>query len=154
MSGTIMDLPEQPSAATFLVYRPATGVVTGRRFNHRSLVRIGLATDAELLEVPEDSPAIAGRLETFYVQDDVIFTRTEPVITVSNTSFAADGLAECTIAGIPLGAKAILRGAVTAGPVQIDDGDIVITSTSAGMITVTLDCPPPYLRWEGQIHAV
>lgn len=155
MSDEILGPPAPPPGpATFLVYRVATGVVIGRRFNDPALVRIGLLPGEEVFEVEPGSPAAIGQLETFFVESGDVLVRGEPEITVSAPSFAADGAAECEISGIPDGAIATIRGAVTAGPVEIDDGAIVLTSTSPGPITITLDCPPPWRRWEGRVDAV
>lgn len=149
MSATIPYAP-----AMYLVYRMDNGAAIGRRFNDPFTVGIGAPDGSAMIEVEADSIGALLPLRDLCVIDGVAAARTEPAIVISAPTFAADGAAECEISGIPDGTIATLRGAVTAGPVVIDDGSIVLTSTSSGAIMLTLDCPPPWRRWEGRVDAV
>lgn len=137
----------------YLVYRPATGAVTGRRYNSAEDAPLGLPPGAELLEIEEDGPLASMDLAALYVDGAGAHARLAPPITLSATSIAADGVAEAVIAGIPAGSVLTITGATAVDPAPIDDGEVFLTSTAVGALEVRLDCPPPYLRWEATVHA-
>lgn len=74
-------------------------------------------------------------------------------LSVSATSFPADGTSDVTIGGIPAGASVTISGAVSAGPETITDGQLAITSNVAGSILVTITAPPMYFDWSITLDA-
>ena len=77
-----------------------------------------------------------------------------PAPTVSATTIAADGVAEAVITGLPEPCRVSVRGPANSTTIDVADGEIVLTSTVAGGIEVTVDAPPAYLAWRTIIHAV
>ena len=74
-------------------------------------------------------------------------------IGVSRASFRADGVASVVLSGIPAGAVARISGPVTAGPIEIDDGRLELTSTHPGRITVRITLEPTARPWSVTLDA-
>jgi hypothetical protein len=91
--------------------------------------------------------------QQYYVAAGVVVPRSSMGLSVSKTSFTADGVDEVTIGGIPTGAVAQVSGAVTAGPETISDGSLTLTSTTTGSITVSISAPPTYFDWSVTLDA-
>ena len=72
---------------------------------------------------------------------------------LSKTEIVADGEDECVITGLPDPCTVTVRGAMQAGPVTVEGGELVITSTEPGEIRIRVEAKPAYLPWEGVIHA-
>lgn len=71
----------------------------------------------------------------------------------STSSFAADGVAECVLSGLPSPCTATIHGAVSAGPMEVTGGSLTITSTAPGTIRVAVIANPDFLPWETTIYA-
>ncbi|WP_029311607.1 hypothetical protein [Acidiphilium angustum] len=107
----------------------------------------------------QQSPAGGGILATAPIANPSVFIKQNCVIggqivpkvgmglSVSATSFPADGTSDVTIGEIPAGASVMISGAVSAGPETITDGQLAITSNVAGSILVTITAPPMYFDW-------
>jgi hypothetical protein len=103
-----------------------------------------------LEEPPADLRAFASEN---YVASGAVASRSAMSLVLSKTSFTANGTDEVTITGIPAGASARIYGAVSAGPETITDGELVITSTHAGAITVSISLRPSHQDWSTTINA-
>lgn len=73
--------------------------------------------------------------------------------TVSADTIAADGIAECVIAGLPDPCRVMISGAVLAGPAVVAGGTLTLTSTQPGVIRVSVTADPTHKAWETIIHA-
>lgn len=74
-------------------------------------------------------------------------------LATSALTFTANGTASSTISGIPLGATVMVTGVVSAGPETVTDGQLVLTSTVVGSLTVTVTFPPLYFNWSITLDA-
>ena len=72
---------------------------------------------------------------------------------VSALEIAADGVAEAVIAGLPVPCVVEVTGAVTAGPVDVVGGELVLTSTAPGSIHLRITAGVQWRPWEVSIHA-
>lgn len=72
---------------------------------------------------------------------------------ISAATFAADGLAQCVISGLPDPCRVTITGAVQAGPVEVAGGTLTLTSTQPGAIRVSVTADPTHKAWEVTIHA-
>lgn len=63
----------------------------------------------------------------------------EPVF--STEQILADGRDEAVISGLPPGCKVTIGGAVEMPEFAVDDGELVITATHPGLITITVTAP-------------
>jgi hypothetical protein len=92
-------------------------------------------------------------LQGCYITNGALASKREMPCAAPKTNFAADGVAEIVISGIPHAAIVRVSGAVTAGPETITDGELVITSITPGEITVSVTKAPEYLDWRIIIRA-
>jgi hypothetical protein len=74
-------------------------------------------------------------------------------VTVSTLTFMADGVSECVLTNLPQPCTAVIRGAVIAGPVEVLDGALALTSTTPGDIHININADPLYKPWETTLHA-
>jgi hypothetical protein len=105
----------------------------------------------ELASTPSDLHAHA---RDHYVFAGQIVPKISMGLAVSKTNITANGKDEITLSGIPAGAVAAVTGVLKAGPETVTDGSLVLTSTKAGAINVTLSCRPIYFDWSMTFHAV
>ena len=98
---------------------------------------------------PFDTNFVSGN----YIHGGAVTARIAMSLTVSTTSFPADGTSEATITGIPNGASVTISGAVTAGPETITDGELIVTSTTSGAIQVSITMRPAYQDWSTTLNA-
>jgi hypothetical protein len=89
----------------------------------------------------------------YFVKEGRLVERTEMPIAISKTEISADGRDETSITGIPAGALATITGALSAGPVQIDDGELIVTSNKPGKLHVELRLQPTHHTWRTSINA-
>ena len=101
-----------------------------------------------VLPAPLDGPA-----EHYRVTDSALLLRDVMAPSVSATSIAADGEDACAIAGLPDPCTVAISGAVTAGPVEVVGGELVLTSTAPGAIHVRVTAGVQWRPWEVTIDA-
>lgn len=89
----------------------------------------------------------------FHVDVDALAERVASPIELAGAAIAADGEDEATITGIPAGSRLRVTGAVTLAWTAIDDGEAVLTCATPGTLRVRVESPPPYMHWEGIVHA-
>ena len=99
-------------------------------------------------EGPLDGPP-----DHFRVVAGEVVARAVMMPSVSATSIAADGEAACVIAGLPDPCSVVVVGAVSAGPVEVTGGELVLTSTVSGAIHVLVRDDPDHAPWEVSIDA-
>lgn len=105
---------------------------------------------AELVVIPAP---LTGRLDHYRVADGEVVERSTLTPAVSAPSFVADGEAECVLSSLPDPCTVTVRGAVSAGPLEVTGGSLTITSTTPGAITIQITADPVWKPWEGTIHA-
>lgn len=96
---------------------------------------------------------LPGPMRDYRVVNGAVVERAEMTPTVSAASFAADGLAQCVISGLPDPCRVTITGAVQAGPVEVAGGTLTLTSTQPGAIRVAVTADPTHKPWEATIHA-
>jgi len=82
-----------------------------------------------------------------------VVARDAMAVEVSPPSFAADGVAECALSGLPAPCTVSLTGAVSAGSLEVTGGSLTLTSTALGAIQIRITANPVWKPWEGTIHA-
>ena len=138
-----------------------------------ALIRDGLIIGAGLCpEIDADAQEAMPGFEIAWLEDEAAFNAVSaspaafrlvdgavvprdamPEPTVSATTIAADGVAEAVITGLPEPCRVLVRGPSNSTTLDVADGEIVLTSTVAGDIEVTVDASPAYLAWRTIIHA-
>lgn len=73
---------------------------------------------------------------------------------ISAASFAADGVAECVIAGLPDPCRVVLGGAAGNTTIDLPGGTLTITSSEPGRITMRITADPTHAPWKGAVIAV
>lgn len=128
------------------VFRRADGVIVGS---------IGGAS-RQALAVPAEFGIVDGEhaAADSYVLDGEVVARATMAPTISAADITADGADECGISGLPDPCTVALHGAVTQAPTVVIGGNVTITSTVPGTITVQITADPVYQAWEATIHAV
>lgn len=124
------------------VYRSSTGEVPRALIPGQSVGPV----------VPFDHPAATNPLAYRIVNGEAV-ERATIAATVSANTIAADGIAECTIAGLPDPCRVSISGAVQAGPAEVTGGTLTLTSTVPGAIRVAVTADPTHKPWETTIHA-
>lgn len=99
------------------------------------------------------APPPAGPPDHYRVINGEVVERPAIPVAISAPSFAADGLAECVLSGLPDPCTVTVRGAVSAGPLEVTGGSLTLTSTTPGAITVVITADPVWKPWEGTVHA-
>jgi hypothetical protein len=138
----------------FVVYDAATGALGYQASTTMSAEMAvlhwprGEAQDLALIEGPLVQP-----LRHYRVSEGKVVERSDPAITFSVPSFAADGVAECVLSGLPDPCTVTITGAVSAGPLEVTGGSLTITSTTPGAITISITANPVWKPWEGVINA-
>jgi hypothetical protein len=135
----------------YVLYRP-DGTLTQVGFGLDADVAY-LGTIMPLVLIPAAPSDILSYLAENCVVESQIVPKVSMGLSVSTTSFAANGTAEATISGVPVGALATISGAVSAGPEAITDGTLTLTSNVAGSILVTISAPPMYFDWSITLNA-
>lgn len=102
--------------------------------------------------VANDHPAADAPM-AYRIVDGEVVERGTIAATVSANTMAADGIAECTIAGLPDPCRVMISGAVLAGPAVVAGGTLTLTSTQPGAIRVSVTAEPTHKAWETIIHA-
>jgi hypothetical protein len=92
-------------------------------------------------------------LDHYRVVDGQVVERPAPPVEISAPSFAADGVAECVLSGLPDPCTVTLTGAVSAGPLEVTGGSLTLTSTTPGAIAIRITADPVWKPWEATIHA-
>lgn len=138
----------------FLSADAATGAIRQLSASSRSWAEIAASwpvADGEVL-VPLATP-LAGPQTAWRVVQGEVVPRAVMAPRVSAERIAADGEAECVISGLPVPCVVAIGGAVEAGPLDVTDGVLVLTSTVPGAILLRISAEPDYQPWEGVIHA-
>jgi hypothetical protein len=107
--------------------------------------------DASFAVMPLSAPI--NRLDEWRVVDGVLVERPSINPIMSSTTIPANGVSECVIAGLPDPCRVIVRGPVSAGPIEIIGGTLTLTSTEPGEIRISVRADPIYKPWEAIIHA-
>jgi hypothetical protein len=130
---------------TATMYSIATGAIVGSIS--------GSGPDA--VGVPDEFSLIPGIYDgaEYWVDGGEAVARLTMAVAVSADTIAADGVAECVLSGLPDPCTVTVRGAVTAGPVEVTGGSLTITSTALGAISVSINADPVWKPWGGVINA-
>lgn len=96
---------------------------------------------------------LAGPIRNYRIVNGEAVERDTIAATVSTDTIAADGIAECVIAGLPDPCRVAISGAVQAGPAEVTGGTLTLTSTVPGAIRVAVTADPTHKPWETTIHA-
>jgi hypothetical protein len=102
--------------------------------------------------VPFDHPAAVNPL-AYRLVNGAAVERATMTPAISAATFAADGIAQCVISGLPDPCRVRIAGAVQAGPVEVAGGTLTLTSTRQGAIRVSVTADPTHKPWEVAIHA-
>lgn len=130
----------------FLLYRDGQIVGTGVAEQMQHLEGYGVQALRWDLPLPV-------RLDHYRIVDGEVVARDVMAPSVSATSIAADGEDACVIAGLPDPCTVAISGAVTAGPVDVVGGELVLTSTVPGAIHVRVTAGVQWRPWEVTIDA-
>jgi hypothetical protein len=101
----------------------------------------------------ESPPDLRKYKDEHYCHQGKIVPKQTMLCVTPKTDFAADGVAEVIISGIPHAATVRVFGAVTAGPETITDGELIVTSLTPGKIVVSITKSPEYLDWRITLNA-
>lgn len=145
-------LPEPPpeSTARYLVHDAAGRVLRAGLCAYANLAALPLDAEHETLMVTDELVPSDGSV---WVEDGLLVPGLTMTPGVSATTITADGAEECQISGLPDPCTVWITGAVNVPPTKVEGGEIVLTSTKAGEITVLVDAHR-YRRLEITIHAV
>jgi len=102
----------------------------------------------------ETYEAVGMQPEGWRLLDGELVERAAMAPEISAASFAADGVAECVISGLPDPCMVTVRGAVSAGPVEVTGGSLTLTSTAAGEIRISVTADPAWKPWRGTVEAL
>lgn len=91
--------------------------------------------------------------QDWYIDQGMLLSRVPMPVVLSKTTIAADGEDTCEISGLPDPCTVRLLGSLAWGPGEVSGGVLSITSSTPGDIRVRITAGPPYLKWEGTIHA-
>jgi hypothetical protein len=147
-------LPEPPITVCYVDH------VEGRiiAFGHYSIGQPAPANPPVGVVRVEVSPTALGSAQSqpdaYHVADDLIEPREACPVTLSASSFNADGEAELVLSEIPSGAHLRVRGAVSLPWTLVEGGEVTLTATAPGRLVLELRCQPPHRNWTGVANAV
>lgn len=131
---------------SFVLYKETCGTVVGYgAADHASNL------SANGIVALESEPRLD--VENWRVLNGEVVERLTMSVQASTLNFAANGLAECVLSGLPSPCTVTIYGAVSAGPLEVTDGNLTITSTTPGAIRVAVAACPIWKPWEITINA-
>lgn len=141
-----------------IAYLPdGTIVGTARILDDVVLQRVPVHPEVAATEVAYE--AVTLHMGRFYVDTSATPPALKPALAigamVSAATIAADGAAECVIAGLPDPCTVTVAGPGSAswGPHPVESGELTVTATEVGDIKVTVSAPPRFLTFETTVHA-
>jgi hypothetical protein len=72
---------------------------------------------------------------------------------IDTTTIAADGTAAATITGLPMPCTVTVSGALSAGPLTVTDGTVVLTCDHPGDLILNVTAEPAWLPYTVTVHA-
>ena len=140
-----------PDAGTYFLIHDAEGRV----------LRSGLCPyaglEGMLLDPEQETLMITAELVpsdgSVWVVDGLLEPGLEMTPAISATSIAADGVDECVITSLPDPCTVWISGAVNLPPTEVAGGEITLTSTQIGEITIRISAHR-HRRLEVTIHAL
>lgn len=142
---------EMPPVVHFLWH--AGGAILATGHCGRDVLELQEHPGAELAEI---DPELATRLtdmRAWWWDGETPRPRELCPIIPNAGVFVADGRDELVLSGIPKGAVLRVTGAVSAGPVTVDDGELRLTTSRPGRLVVSLAPPPPWAPWQEAFDA-
>lgn len=138
----------------FVVAEIATGLIRQACFASRPWPEVQAEwtppEGCQLLQLPE---ALTPPLHHWRVAGGTVVPRAVMPVLVSTPGIAADGDNECALTGLPDPCTVTITGAVSAGPMDITGGSLILTSTAPGAIIIAITADPIWKPWESTIHA-
>lgn len=106
------------------------------------------------VDADDVGPDPAAWLAAHYVAGGVVLPRASIAATFSAETIAADGVDELVISDLPDPCTARFRGAVSAGPIEVTGGELVLTCDVPGTLQVTIEAGVAFLPWSGTCEVI
>ena len=108
------------------------------------------------LEIPTMPINVQTWLPTHYVDvgTSTVVQCKPMTASVPKTTIAADANDTVTLTGLPSPCSVSITGTITAGPLDVPDGELALTSNVPGDFLVSVTAPPVWLPWSVTIHAI
>ncbi len=97
--------------------------------------------------------AISAAPARFRFVEGAVVERALMAPSMTATAIVADGNDAATISGLPDPCRVTIRGVVQWGPDVITGGALILTSTVAGPISITVEADPDFAPWSAAVDA-